>query len=113
MCNGSQGEAPPIDKGETQLNSDWLERYRTEKAEVSVLGACARFSVRIVLIGVGVPLFVEQQTFPLSIMSRSDDGGSPVCKRGITLARMTAVKNKLQRSQRPSVPSVKPTTRSD
>ncbi|KRY25380.1 hypothetical protein T01_15261 [Trichinella spiralis] len=30
----SQAEAPPINKGETQLNSDWLERYRTEKAEV-------------------------------------------------------------------------------
>ncbi|XP_003378174.1 hypothetical protein Tsp_02458 [Trichinella spiralis] len=29
-----QAEAPPINKGETQLNSDWLERYRTEKAEV-------------------------------------------------------------------------------
>ncbi|KRX14460.1 hypothetical protein T07_9857 [Trichinella nelsoni] len=73
-ANISQAEAPPIDIGETQLNSDWLERYRTEKAEVSVLDVCARFSMRIVLIGVGVPLFVEQQTFPLSIMSRSDDG---------------------------------------
>ncbi|KRX54870.1 hypothetical protein T09_8255 [Trichinella sp. T9] len=30
----TQAETPPINKGETKLKSDWLERYRTEKAEV-------------------------------------------------------------------------------
>ncbi|KRX82731.1 hypothetical protein T06_7668 [Trichinella sp. T6] len=38
-----KAKAPPIDKERTPRNSDWIERYRTEKTEVSFLGEGARF----------------------------------------------------------------------